>query len=247
MPALGGNHTFNFNATNYENNWNKPNQGTLNMNDQTLGATFTIERSGDSPQIQSKFYLFFGKMSVIMKAAKGQGIVSTAILQSEDLDEIDWEFLGSKPDLMTNYYGKGNKTQALPSRGNNYNISAPQDDYHNYTIDWTKEYIHWYVDDKMVRELKYADADVGSNGTNYPQTPCNIRIGMWAGGDKSKNEDGVVEWAGGATDFSKGPFSMIVHSVYAEDYHTAKTYTWKNMDKSGSWEKVEVVSYVFHS
>jgi beta-glucanase (GH16 family) len=109
MQALGSNATFYFNQTGITSDskvWDKPNNGQIDW-DQNGGATFTVARSGDSPMVQSKFYMLFGRVEVIMKAAKGQGIVSSAILQSEALDEIDWEFLGSNTThVMTNYFGK---------------------------------------------------------------------------------------------------------------------------------------------
>lgn len=219
------------------NIWKKENAGSVDYSDK--GTTFTVDRRGDAPYIQSTFYLFFGRSEVIMKAAPGQGIVSSAILQSEDLDEIDWEFLGgNKTTVLTNYYGKGNNTYD-PARGKDFTVdAAPQDDFHNYTIDWTKERIQWWLDGKMIRELKYADA---LNGDNYPQTPMNIRLGVWAGGDTENNPEDTVTWAGGETNFDDGPFTMTVQKVYAQDYTTAKEYSWENMDASGSWEKVKVI------
>lgn len=49
------------------------------------GASFTIRKSGDSPTISSKWYIMFGKVDVVMKAAPGQGIVSSFVMQSDDL------------------------------------------------------------------------------------------------------------------------------------------------------------------
>lgn len=54
------------------------------------GAIFRVEKSKDSPTIVSNFYIMWGKFEVTMKAAPGAGIVSSIVLQSEDLDEIDW-------------------------------------------------------------------------------------------------------------------------------------------------------------
>lgn len=54
------------------------------------GAEFTVAKKGDSPTIDTDFYFFFGKAEVVMKAAPGQGIVSSIVLESDDLDEIDW-------------------------------------------------------------------------------------------------------------------------------------------------------------
>lgn len=117
----------------------------------------------------------------------------------------------------------------------------PQDGFHNYTIDWTKERIQWWVDGKQLRELKFNEA---LDGKNYPQTPMNIRIGAWSGGDVENNDKYTVEWAGGETNFDEGPFFMQIQQVYAKDYTSAKEYSWENMDSSGSFEKVKVVEYV---
>jgi len=242
MEALGGNATFLFNKTGVadanDKIWRKENNGEVGWDDKG-GATFTVKRSGDSPMVQSKFYMLFGRLEIIMKAASGKGIVSSAILQSEALDEIDWEFLGSnKTHVLTNYFGKGNTTSF--DRGKDFPITpAPQDEFHNYTIDWTKDRIEWWLDGTLLRTLLPKDA---LNGRNYPQTPMNIRMGIWAGGDVKNNDPGVVEWAGGETNFKDGPFTMMVRQVYAQDYTSAKTYSWANMDASGSWEKVKVIA-----
>lgn len=58
------------------------------------GAEFTIAKAGQAPTLQTDFYIFFGKIDVVMQAAPGTGIVSSIVLESDDLDEIDWEFLG---------------------------------------------------------------------------------------------------------------------------------------------------------
>ncbi|KAF2450791.1 glycoside hydrolase family 16 protein [Karstenula rhodostoma CBS 690.94] len=236
MPALGANSTFDFSKDWNPDVWQQRNQGSVDHIDNT--TAFTVQFQGDSPTVLSSFYIFFGRVEIVMRAAPGQGIVSSAILQSECLDEIDWEFLGTNTThALTNYFGKGNTTDY--TRGKDYKMkSAPQDDYHNYTIDWTKERVHWYIDDEMVRELKYEEA---LGGKNYPQTPMNVRLGAWSGGDVDNNNQYTVDWAGGPTDFSKAPFTMSVRTVYVQDYTTAKEYNWDDMDASGDWHKVGVV------
>lgn len=236
MPALGGNATFAFNDTLYPKVWTKKNQGSVVWG--SKGAIMTVERSGDSPQLVSNFYMLFGRFEAVIKAAPGRGIISSAILQSEVLDEIDWEWLGGNDThVFTNYYGKGNTT--VGDRGFDLHMENPQEKFHNYTIDWTKDRTQWWLDGKMVRELKFGDALPG--GKNYPQTPMNIRVGIWSGGDAKNNHPETVKWAGGPTDFKEGPFSMVLQSVYAKDYTTAKEYSWEGMDASGSWEKVKVI------
>lgn len=58
------------------------------------GVSFTVAKGGDAPQLSSLFYIMFGRVEITMKAAPGAGIVSSLVLESDDLDEIDIEWLG---------------------------------------------------------------------------------------------------------------------------------------------------------
>jgi beta-glucanase (GH16 family) len=92
-----------------------------------------------------------------MKSAPGQGIVSSIVLQSDDLDEVDWEFLGGVDNkVQTNFFGKGNTTSY--DRMIQYDVESAQEIYHTYSLDWTAERLQWMIDGVVVRELKYTDA-----------------------------------------------------------------------------------------
>lgn len=54
------------------------------------GAELTIHNQGDAPTIVGDFYIFYGKVSVEMKAFTGTGIVSSVYMLADDNDEIDW-------------------------------------------------------------------------------------------------------------------------------------------------------------
>lgn len=56
----------------------------------SLGAKFEIAEEGEAPTIASEWYIFFGHVDVKMRASNGTGIISTWILESDDLDEIDY-------------------------------------------------------------------------------------------------------------------------------------------------------------
>ncbi|KAF2083911.1 glycoside hydrolase family 16 protein [Saccharata proteae CBS 121410] len=230
--AFGTNATFSFNETSADSAiWNTT-AGTVDYT--STGAEFTINERGESPTISSNFYIFFGKVSVIMKSAAGQGIVSSIVLESDDLDEVDFEWIGgNNTHWETNYFGKGNTTSY--DRAVWYPVDDPQGTFHNYTVDWTKEKIDWYADGNLVRTLMYADAN---GGDNFPQTPMAVKIGIWAGGDPDANDYWTVQWAGGETDYKDTPYTMTVQSVYIEDYTTAKSY--KYGDETGSWESIIV-------
>lgn len=168
-----------------------------------------------------------------MRASLGTGIVSSGILQSSDLDEIDWEWLGGdSKQVQTNYFGKGNTTSY--DRAIWHAVADPQTVTRNYTILWTSSATTWYIDGTLIRTLAYADA---LSGKNYPQTPMNVRIGSWAGGDPA-NDEGTISWSGGETNYDDGPFTMYLEKVEVENFNPGKSYTYSDM--SGSYESIEI-------
>lgn len=232
-PALGIDYTFNFTSAPVDGTWNTT-AGTVTY-DATNGAEFTISEKGQSPTIQSNFYIFFGRVEAIMRSATGTGIVSSVVMESDDLDEVDWEMIGgNNTTVETNYFGKGNTTTY--DRAIWYPVTDPEGTFHNYTTVWTAEKLEWYIDGTLVRTLLQPDAD--NNGNDYPQTPMYIRIGIWAGGDPTENSAGTVEWAGGETDYSKGPFTMYVKQCRITDYSSGKEYTYGDM--TGSWQSIKI-------
>lgn len=235
-PALGTNHTFVFNSSSAVTDTFNITAGSLIYG--TNGTQFVVNKKGDSPTIQSQFYIFFGSVSVVMQAASGQGIISSIVLESDDLDEVDWEFLGgNSTHAETNYFGKGNTTSY--DRAIYYPMpdgSDPRAGFHNYTVHWTSDQLQWYIDSTLVRTLPYAAAN---GGKNYPQTPMTVRLGIWAGGDPD-NSNGTIEWAGGLTDFSKGPYTMTVQKAEINDFSTGSAYQWT--DKTGDWTSIKSIS-----
>ncbi|KAI1661995.1 glycoside hydrolase family 16 protein [Daldinia decipiens] len=236
-PALGSTVTVDF--TKGENSLFKVADGTKLTYDGN-GAVFTINKETDAPTITSSKYIFFGKIDVVLQAAPGTGVVTSFVLQSDDLDEIDWEWLGGdKAQVQTNYFGKGDTTTY--DRGAYHAVANPQDGTYKYSIDWTKDYVRWFINDQQVRELKYADA---KGGTRFPQTPMQIKLGTWVAG-RSDAPEGTVQWAGGKTDFSKAPFVAHYKSLTIQDYSNgvknAETYSWAD-GSDGSYQSIKVIT-----
>ncbi|KAE9989780.1 hypothetical protein Vi05172_g4306 [Venturia inaequalis] len=198
------------------------------------GAEYSITKLGEGPTIQSNFYIQFGYVEVVMKAAPGAGIVSSFVMESDALDEIDWEWIGSDTArAQSNYFVKGNTTTY--DRGQFHPVTGPETTFTKYAVNWTQETTTWLVNDAPVRTLNFADA---MGGLNYPQTPMNIRFGNWVAGSPG-NSPGTIQWAGGLTDFSKGPFNMVVQSVKIINYNPATSYAYKDM--SGSFQSIEAL------
>jgi len=166
-----------------------------------------------------------------MKAAPGAGIVSSLVFESDCLDEIDNEWLGADNEqVQTNYFGKGitgtyNRGQFNPAPNN-------QNEFITYTVDWTSDRIVWTVGETVIRTLEATETEPNQ----YPQTPMQIKFGAWSGGDPS-NAEGTIEWAHGPTDYSKGPYSMVVQRIKITDYSTGSKYTYG--DTSGAWQSIK--------
>lgn len=196
------------------------------------GVSFTVAKSGDAPQLTSKWYIMFGKVDIVAKAAPGVGIVSSFVLQSDTLDEIDWEWLGAQPNqVQTNYFGKGQTTTY--NRGAFHDDPNSQTQFKKYSIEWTPNQIVWQIDGVTVRTLEPANAN-----NQYPQTPMQVKFGAWSGGDPA-NAPGTIEWAGGRTNYAAGPYTMQVKSLMVQDYSTGTQYVYG--DQSGTWKSIRSV------
>lgn len=143
---------------------------------------------------------------------------------------------GDTTQVQSNYFGKGNTSTY--DRGQFHNVTTPQTTMNTYAVNWTNTSTTWLINGDVVRTLNFADA-VG--GTNYPQSPCNIRIGNWVGGDPS-NSPGTVQWAGGLANMAQGPFNMIVQSIKVTNYNPAMSYKYSDM--SGTFESIEILDIV---
>lgn len=173
----------------------------------------------------------FGHVDYEIQAAPGQGIVSSAVMQSDCLDEIDWEWVGNDDSqAQTNYFGKGQTTTY--NRGTYVPVSGSHDGFHHYSVDWTPQQIVWQIDGVTVRAMTYDQAATGQ----YPQTPMMIKVGSWSGGDPS-NAPGTISWAGGPTNYAAGPYTMYLKSIAVTDYSTGSQYTYDGT--AGTWQSIQ--------
>ncbi|KAJ4393959.1 hypothetical protein N0V93_003176 [Gnomoniopsis smithogilvyi] len=201
------------------------------------GAEFTINATGQAPTFTSTKYLFFGTVEVKMRVAKGQGIISTIVLESDVLDEIDWEWLGgTNGEVQSNYFSKGD-TATYGTLEQDIAIPGGDDidTFHTYTLDWSPTQLQWKVDGTAYRTLTYA-----GNEDTYPQTPMMVKIGTWCGG--CSDAPGTVAWAGGAPDWSQAPFTAYYQSINIQDNSNgvANAVTYEYTDQTGSMASIKV-------
>lgn len=204
------------------------------------GAKFVINKEGEAPTVTGQKYIFFGRVEADIKCAPGAGIITSLVLQSDNLDEVDIEWVGSDDlQVQSNYFGKGDTTTY--DRGKYHKVSAPAAEWHNYALDWTPERINWEIDGKVVRTLNYKDAQGGSR---FPQTPMQVKLGSWIAGGKNSPE-GTREWAGGFTDFKQAPFVAVYKNIKIRDDSNgvkgATAYKWAK-GSDGSYQSIEVLT-----
>jgi len=209
------------------------------------GAQFVISKDTDAPTIYYDKYIMFGKVTVTLKASPGDGTVSSFILESDDLDEIDWEWLGtSDVNVESNFFGKGNTTTY--DRALYHPVTDPIGTFSTYTIDWTAASTNWYINGALVRTLSYGDP-LAVYGQNYPQTPMRVKMGNWVGcvdaaAMANTATQGTCQWAMGTStsyiDWNSNPsFTMYVQSVTIQDYGSGGNYVYT--DESGSWQSIK--------
>ncbi|KAM0553399.1 hypothetical protein ACHAPJ_007413 [Fusarium lateritium] len=206
------------------------------------GAVFTISGPNQAPTIATGKFLFFGRIDIEVQASTGVGICTSAVLQSDNLDEIDWEWLGGdNAQVQSNYFSKGDVSTY--DRGAFHPVANPTGQFHTYSIDWTPSKIDWIIDNTVVRTLNYADA---KGGSAFPQTPMQVKLGTWTAGSPDAAE-GTIQWAGGLADYSKGPFNAYYKSISIVDYAGGDAPTTKTVreyiygDHSGSFTSIKAV------
>ena len=112
-------------------------------------------------------------------------------------------------------------------------MDRPQETFHTYTVEYTKDAMTWSIDGKSIRTVAFNEA---KGGSRFPQTPMRVKIGTWAGGDPD-NDPGTIEWAGGETDYGAAPFTAYIKSVKIENENPASEYSYS--DNSGSFESIK--------
>lgn len=201
---------------------------------------FPIENKLHAPTITTSKYIFFGRVDVALQAANGTGIVTSIVLQSDDLDEIDWEWGGNdNGHVNTGYFSKGNTTTDFSKTFKKVPVDRPLSTMHTYSIVWTQDQLDWLIDGAVVRSMPYGNGR--GEGYGYPQSPMVLKVGTWVAG-REEAPTGTREYAGGLADFSKGPFNAYLKNItIADDSKGVKNATWyKYTDKSGVFQNIAV-------
>lgn len=119
----------------------------------------------------------YGRYEAILTASGDPGAVTSFFTYTggywgDPHDEIDFEFVASKPREVHLNYFRGGKDDAvdIPLW---FNTSHGD---HLYAFEWSADSIRWYVDGVKIREVTAATAKAG-----IPTTTGRVVANLWAG------------------------------------------------------------------
>ncbi|KXT12676.1 hypothetical protein AC579_3275 [Pseudocercospora musae] len=189
------------------------------------GLEFRLPDGLSAPYIWTKNYLHYGKVEVTLQSAPGIGVISSAVLMSDTLDEIDWEWSGNDfalkvPTIQTNYFGHG--VTGNWDRGTQPQVEKNMtQNFMTYTFDWKPESLTWAINGNVIRTLYAKDQD--DIQYRYPQSPSRFHLGLWDAGYKDVAWY-TKQWAGGETDLNGFPYSLFVKNVTITPYRSCSQY-----------------------
>ncbi len=143
-------------------------------------------------QLQTKQRYHYGRYEVVMRPARGSGLVSAFFtFEMPPHDEIDIEFLGD--DMRTVHFNSYTKAVAAGFKKVTLPYDADTTDQ-LYALEWRPDAISWFVGDQHVHTYTSDDGPI-------PQTPQKAIISLWSSGQA------LAEWHGPPT-FASGTSSL---------------------------------------
>lgn len=161
-----------------------PDNITINMQEITrlsFREQRTAVRSFSSAALASVNKILYGKFEVTLKPTDVSGLITGIFLhRNSPHQEIDIEFLGKDTTkmLVNVFYNPGTEGTKLEYgyRGTPVLIDLGFDAanaFHKYEIEWSENYIRWFVDEQLVYER------VQWNPTPVTHLPMEFNVNIW--------------------------------------------------------------------
>lgn len=179
-------------------------------------------------ELYSKESFKYGRFEARMKMSYAPGCISSMFLYYNNSDtdkdtlwnEIDIEVLGKDSSKIQTNIITGNRNKRITSEQVYASGTGLNTDYHTYVIEWTPDYIAWYLDGVEMRRTTPSNDEIGQMETMIKSE--SLRFNVWS--DKS------VEWVGSINP-NKIPSAQYIDYVKVEKYDTeTKEFTelWKD-------------------
>jgi len=175
-------------------------------------ATGVLAKSYKGAEIYSNDSWKYGKIEMRMKMVKGSGILSTFFtykngseLSGEFWEEIDLEVFGKNnaTTFQSNIITNNPKRYSEEVHNTGFSMA---DEYHTYTLEWTPNYVAWYIDGKELRKTQ-------TQQVSELTSKQSLRFNLWAAD--------IVEWVG-TFDTSVLPVYQFVNWVKYSAYTPGK-------------------------
>lgn len=169
------------------------------FDEEMVSLLITRERKDMLPftgaEYQRRGRYHYGRYEVVMRPAKGSGLVSSMFTHTgpsqngDPHDEVDIEFLGHRTsELHINHFTNGRMA------GSTY-IQLPYDAadvFQLYAFEWLPDQIIWYVGDEEVFRITEDEHPI-------PVTPSRLIMNLWTGSENQYAWHGRPTFKSGAT------------------------------------------------
>ena len=145
----------------------------------------------------------YGKIEARIKRPIGQGLWPAFWMLGANINTVSWPACG-EIDVME-YINTDNRVYGTVHWDSNGHAQysgnvATTDAYHVYSVEWTPDYIRWFVDGAKYHEITITN---NAGGTEEFQRPFFLLLNLAVAGD----------WPGQTVDESKLPATMFVDYV----------------------------------
>lgn len=169
----------------------------------------------------------YGKIEARIKLPEGQGLWPAFWMLGSNMASVQWPDCGEL-DIMEHINTDENiwgtihwKSDSIQSYGGKMQIDVTE--YHDYSVEWSPNYIRWFVDDTKFEEY---DITNNINGTTPFHKPFFIVLNLAVGGNWPKNPDSSTEF----------PAKMYVDYVRVYNKSSSELRnTWLQDKISNSW------------
>lgn len=176
-------------------------------------ANLTNAKSYKGAEIYSRESYLYGRYETRMRVAKASGVLSTFFTYKDgsEIGNTFWE------EIDIEVFGKNNATEWQSNvilGSSRPTIHAEQvhsagtslaDAYHTYVVEWTPDYVAWFVDGTEVRRI------TGTSTVTSLTSPQSLHFNLWSSES--------AEWTGAWND-SVLPVYQFVNYIDYKAYNT---------------------------
>ncbi|HSX50106.1 MAG TPA: family 16 glycosylhydrolase, partial [Cellvibrio sp.] len=183
-----------------------------------VASHLTHAKAYKGAEIYSNESYLYGRYEIRMRVANASGVLSTFFTYKNGSEigttfweEIDIEVFGKNnaTEWQSNII-LGNTRPTLQIEQTHTAAASLADAYHTYVLEWTPDYVAWYLDGVEVRRI------TGTSTVTSLTNPQSVRFNLWSSES--------AEWVG-AWDDSVLPVYQFVNYIEYKTYNaTTKTF-----------------------